>query len=105
MVSEGRPDSVEPLPYREVTEDHYAQDYTGDLRILAVDDESAVLAGRCPRCGCAFTYLHTRRTFRSARLPRGPQIPVMCTCTTGHPLRPSGEEGCGAFWNVVVERT
>ncbi|MFH0240950.1 hypothetical protein ACGRHY_00575 [Streptomyces sp. HK10] len=93
-----------PVPYREETEDRYADDYASGLRVLSADNESVVLSGRCPRCGCACTYLHVRRVFRRIRRePRERWVPVMCTCAADHPGRPAGEEGCGAYWNVVLE--
>ncbi|MFE9725715.1 hypothetical protein ACFYQ5_19460 [Streptomyces sp. NPDC005794] len=93
------------VPYHETTEDDYAATYTARLDITHVNEETAVLSGACPRCGCACAYVHTRRTFRGARRRLGDgEIPVHCTCATGHPGRPEGEAGCGAYWNVRLER-
>ncbi|WBO62825.1 hypothetical protein [Streptomyces camelliae] len=91
-------------PYREVTHDAYAARYTAGLRVEAAHG-MAVLYGWCPRCGCAFTYTHTDRVFRAPRRgPRPAHVPVLCSCAADHPGRPPGETGCGAYWNVVLER-
>ncbi|MER6685858.1 hypothetical protein [Streptomyces olivaceoviridis] len=92
-------------PYLETTHGDYAARYTAGLRVEAADAGVVVLYGRCPRCGCAFTYTHTDRVFRSPRRgPRPAHVPVLCACETDHPGRPAEETGCGAYWNVVVER-
>ncbi|WP_143631415.1 hypothetical protein [Streptomyces thermovulgaris] len=105
LTGREEPDTSAPVPYHETTEERYAGEYTTGLRILSVDDESVVLSGRCPRCGCACTYLYTHRSFRRPRRGlREQRIPVICTCSTDHPGRPDGEEGCGAYWNVLLEQ-
>ncbi|MEU6367274.1 hypothetical protein ABZ876_16440 [Streptomyces sp. NPDC046931] len=92
-------------PYRETTAGDFAARYTSGLRIVSADADVAVFSGRCPRCGCDFTYTHTGRVFRSPRRAPSPaQVPVICTCTADHPGRPPGEEGCGAYWNIILER-
>ncbi|CAL9276906.1 hypothetical protein ACFC5H_17275 [Streptomyces rochei] len=99
------PATREPVPYREVTEDHYAPTYTAEVTVTPVDAESVVLSGRCPRCRCPAVFLHAPRTFRAAPRRAGrSDIPVICTCTTPHPDRPEDETGCGAYWNVRLER-
>ncbi|MFI6348429.1 hypothetical protein [Streptomyces sp. NPDC050560] len=94
-----------PVAYLETSGDDYAARYTAGLRVEGVDVGLVVLHGRCPRCGCAFSCTHTDRVFRSPRR-RGPRayVPVLCECGTRHPGRPADEKGCGAYWNVVVER-
>lgn len=92
------------VSYRETTADHYARDFIREAQALCVDDETTVLSGSCPRCGCSFTFTYRPRAFRSPRRgPRVREIPVMCTCTTEHEGRPADEEGCGAYWNVRLE--
>ncbi|MER7764038.1 hypothetical protein [Streptomyces sp. NPDC097619] len=95
------------LPYLEVTDAAYAPAYVTGLRRDDTAD-GAVLTGTCPRCGCAFAFTYTRRVFRHPR-PRsgrvdGATVPVLCVCGSPHEGRPEGEEGCGAYWNVVLER-
>ncbi|MFF9486004.1 hypothetical protein [Streptomyces sp. NPDC014676] len=93
-----------PVPYRETTADGYARDFTREARALSVDDDTTVLSGSCPRCGCSFTFTYRPRAFRGPRRgPRVREIPVMCTCAVEHEGRPAGEEGCGAYWNVRME--
>ncbi|WP_234336268.1 hypothetical protein [Streptomyces sp. NRRL S-1022] len=94
-----------PVAYLETTHRDYAARYTAGLRAEAAAAGLVVLRGRCPRCGCAFTYTHTDRVFRSAgRGARPAHVPVLCACETAHPGRPPEETGCGAYWNVLVER-
>ncbi|MFQ6145151.1 hypothetical protein [Streptomyces sp. SID10815] len=99
------PASGAAVPYLETTRREYARRYTAGLTVEAADDGVAVLHGACPRCGCAFGYTHTDRVFRSPRRrPRPAHVPVLCECDGEHPGRPPEEKGCGAYWNVVVER-
>ncbi|MGW5213054.1 MULTISPECIES: hypothetical protein [unclassified Streptomyces] len=100
----GHPTAGRRVPYREMTAEPYARDFTREAQALPVDDETTVLSGSCPRCGCSFTYTYRPRAFRGPRRgPRVREVPVMCTCTTEHEERPVGEEGCGAYWNVRLE--
>ncbi len=104
VTSSGQPPAGPSVPYQEVTDDAYAPAYVRGARILSSDPEATVLGGTCPRCGCPCVFEHVPRTFRSPRRgPRVREIPMMCTCTTGHEDRPAGEEGCGAYWNVRLE--
>ncbi|MEU6979395.1 MULTISPECIES: hypothetical protein [unclassified Streptomyces] len=96
------------LPYREVTDPSYADAYTAGLRVSDTRD-GAVLSGSCPRCACPFDFSYTRRVFRYPR-PGGRSapavtVPVLCVCEAPHEGRPADEEGCGAYWNVVLERS
>ncbi|MFF1644904.1 hypothetical protein [Streptomyces sp. NPDC058240] len=99
------------LPYDEVTEPGYPASYTAGLRIEATGD-GAVLTGTCPRCHCATVYTWTRSVVRAAPRTGRPRrtgtglvpVPVLCVCTTEHPGRPGDEEGCGAYWNILLER-
>ncbi|MEV7418586.1 hypothetical protein [Streptomyces sp. NPDC089919] len=91
------------LPYREVTAAAYAAAYTAGLRLTGTPD-GAVLSGACPRCACPFDFTYVRRAYRHR--PGAPvTVPVLCVCDTPHTGRPPGEEGCGAYWNVLLERT
>ncbi|OXY99243.1 hypothetical protein BEK98_04065 [Streptomyces diastatochromogenes] len=104
-VTNSAPAPGTPEPYVEMTRADYAAHYTTGLRVEAADDGVAVLHGRCPRCGCVFSYTHTDRVFRSPRrTPRPTHVPVLCECEAEHPGRPPEEKGCGAYWNVLVER-
>ncbi|MET9915522.1 hypothetical protein ABZZ04_00310 [Streptomyces sp. NPDC006435] len=98
------------LPYEEVTEPGYPAAYTAGLLIEPTGD-GAVLTGTCPRCHCATVYTWTRSVVRSApRVVRSGTpgtglvpVPVLCVCRTEHPGRPGDEEGCGAYWNILLE--
>ncbi|MER7052866.1 MULTISPECIES: hypothetical protein [unclassified Streptomyces] len=92
----------EPVAYRETTRADYAATYAQAVDVVPVNQETVVLSGRCPRCGCACTYLHVRRAYRGPS-HRADGIPVICTCETAHPGRPEDETGCGAYWNVRLE--
>ncbi|MER8048051.1 hypothetical protein [Streptomyces sp. NPDC094032] len=96
------------LPYLEVTAASYAVAYTAGLRVTGTRD-GAVLSGWCPRCACPFDFTYTRRLFRhprpGGRSARTVDVPVLCVCEAPHAGRPAEEEGCGAYWNVVLERT
>ncbi|MFF9568693.1 hypothetical protein [Streptomyces sp. NPDC014685] len=99
------------LPYEEVTEPGYPAAYTAGLLVEPTGD-GAVLTGTCPRCHCATVYTWTRSVVRSApRVVRSGHpgtrlvpVPVLCVCRTEHPGRPGDEEGCGAYWNILLER-
>ncbi len=93
------------MPYLETTHDDYAVRYTTGLRVEAADAGVVVLYGRCPRCGCAFTYTHTGPGVSRAA-PHAPAgaLPVLARARPGIPGRPADETGCGAYWNVLVER-
>ena len=95
-------------PYKEMTEDDYARMYTARLVVTPVNDETMVFSGICPRCGCACTFVAARRAYRwrpRGRVRGAVGIPMYCTCTTEHPGRPVNEKGCGAYWNVNLDRT
>ncbi|MEU7017612.1 hypothetical protein [Streptomyces sp. NPDC046385] len=96
------------LPYLEVTAASYADAYTAGLQVTDTRD-GAVLSGSCPRCACPFDFTYTRRVFRyprpGGRYAPAVTVPVLCVCETPHEGRPADEEGCGAYWNVVLERT
>ncbi|MEV8451277.1 hypothetical protein AB0467_01420 [Streptomyces sp. NPDC052095] len=98
------------LPYQEVTEPGYPASYTTDLAVEPTGD-GAVLTGTCPRCRCTTVYTWTRSVVRAApRTGSGHAgtglvpVPVLCVCATEHPGRPDDEEGCGAYWNILLER-
>ncbi|MFJ1897061.1 MULTISPECIES: hypothetical protein [unclassified Streptomyces] len=104
------PPRTPDLAYEEVTEPGYPAAYTACLRIEPTGD-GAVLTGICPRCRCTMVYTWTRSVVRAAsRTRRGRTgtglvaVPVLCVCVTGHPGRPDDEEGCGAYWNIQLER-
>lgn len=109
-----------PLPYAEITH----EDYGVQARSFTVVPTrgGVVLCGLCPRCADTMEFLYVNRVYRRFRLLRAeggasssaqpPQqrraaseegfIPMACTCTEDHPGRPSGEDGCGAHWNIVL---
>ncbi|MFG2671760.1 hypothetical protein ACPXCP_21830 [Streptomyces sp. DT20] len=104
------PPSRPALAYEEVTEPGYPVAYTACLRIEPTGD-GAVLTGTCPRCRCTMVYTWTRSVVRAASRTRRRRtgtglvaVPVLCVCVTGHPGRPDDEEGCGAYWNIQLER-
>ncbi|MFF0430666.1 hypothetical protein ACFYU9_00355 [Streptomyces sp. NPDC004327] len=96
------------LPYLEVTAAGYAAAYTARLRMTDTAD-GVVLSGTCPRCACPFDFTYTRRVYRDrpagGRSAHTVTVPVLCVCETHHEGRPDEEEGCGAYWNVLLERT
>lgn len=103
----GRPDR--PLmPYHEVTEPGF-----GD-KALSFETEQIrgglILRGACPRCDDLMEFPHVDKVYKGRLLPRrrqsgasGGTLPMMCTCDGEHPGRPSGEDGCGAYWNITLE--
>jgi hypothetical protein len=103
----------QPMPYREVTEDRYAES-AQNFTIEEPRPGTLVLRGPCPRCEAIIDIPVVSGIFRSSRLlgSRGPhnspatgQIePMMCTCEDDHPGRPEGAFGCGAYWTLVLSR-
>ena len=93
------------LPYMEVAqvpkiESFHAEAARGGL----------IISGPCPRCTHEMQFAVMRGVYRQgvfnitdAPSPQKNQIVTMlCTCGQPHPGRPSGEVGCGAYWNIEV---
>lgn len=105
----------EPIEYREVTSDAFA---AGVSLFTAVPIPGGVsLTGPCPRCGHAMEDLHLTVVFLCPPSPPSvvsqprhsageepAPVHMVCTCSVLHPGCPEGEDGCGAYWNVMVGR-
>jgi hypothetical protein len=94
------------LPFEEVTNSTYSTTHLSGLKIEGTWKE-AVLSGTCPRCGHGFQFIHPWRTYRSLfqRRPDGLlPVQIACVCDEDHPGRPADDEGCGAYWNVLLRR-
>jgi hypothetical protein len=103
------------LPYQEITAPEYA---TLAARLFTVEDAGAgvaVLRGSCPRCGAVLevpvvtdvfqgmrSLLDIVRRRGAAPLPGEHVEPMACTCADGHPNRPEGRVGCGAYWTLLL---
>jgi hypothetical protein len=93
---------ADPVPFEEVTEDGYAQTFV-DACTVTPTRRGVLLAGTCPRCGDPMGFPLTTKVFLSGTpgAAAAEKREVLCTCQVAHPGRPSGEEGCGAYWNVT----
>ncbi|MFD3311949.1 hypothetical protein [Streptomyces sp. NPDC058656] len=95
-----------PHPFEEITRPTYAEAHLAGLRIEGSRHE-AVLSGVCPRCEHPFQYVHPLAGFRGLRRPRSRDtysVQVACVCTEEHPGRPADDEGCGAYWILLLQR-
>lgn len=108
------PDNGSParpsVPFEEVTSDDYAQVFARGCTAVPTS-RGHLLQGRCPRCGDPMDFLVVTEVWQnittataSAEDTSSPsdELPLLCTCSQLHPGRPTDEEGCGAYWNVVV---
>lgn len=98
------------VPFGEVTSDDYAATFTGGCTAVPTS-RGHVLRGTCPRCGDSMDFLVVTEVWQSITTATPPaespsstqdEVPLLCTCSAPHPGRPADEEGCGAFWNIVV---
>ena len=95
-----------PKPFEEITHPAYAATHLAGLRIEGTRHE-AVLSGTCPRCEHAFQYVHPLTGFRGPwpHRSRGTySVQVACVCEEEHPGRPDDDEGCGAYWLLLLQR-
>ena len=98
--------SQQSMPFAEVTESGYSADHLSGLSVEGSWKE-VVLNGTCPRCAHTFQFVHPWRGFRSPlrQRPSGLlPVQVVCVCEEEHPGRPADDEGCGAFWIVLLRR-
>lgn len=107
--------AADELPYREITDPEYS---TTAARLFTAEDAGpgvTVLRGSCPRCGAALEVPLVTDVFQGMRSIPGiirrrratPQPderiePMACTCNDGHPHRPEGRVGCGAYWTLLL---
>lgn len=105
-TSVARPDRPQPvIKFEEVTSDEFARKATSFE--VKVRRDGALLSGICPRCGDPMEFVHVQRVYRGSprrnRESNGATvIPVMCTCEGDHAGRPKDEQGCGAYWNLLL---
>lgn len=106
-----------PLPYKEITEDTYAETAANELTVTELARGTLVASGPCPRCRDFIEITLVNKIFRYWRSgggsPRaaapnvreaGHEEPMMCTCQDDHPGRPEGRPGCGAYWALTISR-
>ena len=107
----GQPDALdyEPdaLEYKEVTEPDFGASAADAFSVVSIRG-GVILRGSCPRCGDLMEFPYVERVYRGlgGQAQQAGQLGVVqmvCTCTAQHPRRPEGEEGCGAYWNVVLQ--
>ncbi|QGN48116.1 hypothetical protein GKC29_15565 [Micromonospora sp. WMMC415] len=109
------PPDGEPLPYREVTDEKYAESAARTFTVDEPDPGTLVLRGPCPRCHALIDIAVVDGVFRTSRLlGAGPwrrgrstadhEEPMLCTCQESHPGRPDDAVGCGAYWTLVLSR-
>ena len=104
-----------PLPYKEMSDDTYAESAVKDFTVTEPARGTLVLRGPCPRCHAFIEIPLVSSIFRSsrsvggwprARAPKaaeaGHKEPMMCTCEDDHPNRPAGRSGCGAYWTLII---
>jgi CHAT domain len=105
----------ELLPYLEMTEDAYGPRAAESFTVEEPAAGTLVLRGPCPRCEALIEIPVVSSVFRLSRSIRGPLRrktpstaetghvePMMCTCQDGHPGRPEGYSGCGAYWTLTI---
>jgi hypothetical protein len=105
------------LPYRELSEDDYAQRAADRNFVLDVSEPGfPILRGTCPRCGHFMLFPVLEEVYKAVR-PENEQKPspakggtkgkeqtepMICTCEEEHPGRPAEAEGCGAYWKLLL---
>jgi hypothetical protein len=110
MTAEPNNNPAELLPYRHITEDHYAE-RAAETFVIEETPGGPVLRGPCPRCSDPMFFPLFSDVFRGT-LPDGTQPsasttaddfePILCTCRGEHPNRPAEYDGCGAYWNFEI---
>jgi hypothetical protein len=96
---------ADPLSFEETTADDYAQKFVDTCKPTNTR-RGVRLKGPCPRCADDMEFDLITGVFLSEGPGRSDDwLPVMCTCRSLHPGRPSGDEGCGAYWNVTRPTT
>lgn len=103
------------LPYLEMTNEAYSLQAAGSFTVEEPARGTLVLRGPCPRCETLIEIPVVSSIFRLSRSVRSPLRrkapsaagsdhiePMMCTCQDGHPGRPEGYSGCGAYWTLAI---
>src|SRR4051812_8563568 len=96
----------DPVDYEETTADDYAEMFV-DSATPSKTRRGVLLSGTCPRCNDRMDYPIVTEVFQSPTDGSQPaaatnETPLLCTCKVAHPKRPADEEGCGAYWNIVL---
>lgn len=97
------------IPYKEVTDSSFADLAAKTFTVRHQEPGILVLSGRCPRCDAAIEFQIVSHLVKGFRFPwKSPKPnasqaasdvhPFICTCRENHPGRPSGIDGCGAYW-------
>jgi hypothetical protein len=105
----------EPLPYREMTDESYAESAARDFTVEEPKRGILILRGPCPRCRAIIDIpvvdgIFFRASLRDARMwhrrrsGADHEEPMLCTCEERHPGRPDDAVGCGAYWTLVLSR-
>lgn len=96
------------LPYEETTSDALGELAASEMSYSFVPDEDPEdvrVVGPCPRCHGSMTYTWPLVVVRQLTVaaPNQLRITVWCKCLGAH--AGAGEnEGCGAYWTLLVER-
>ena len=96
-----------PHAFKEITRTSYAADHLTGLRVEGGRHE-VVLSGICPRCRHPFQFVHPLSGFRGLRPARPGDtytVQVACLCAVEHPDCPEDDEGCGAYWVLLLRRS
>lgn len=112
--------SAPQVPYREITESHYATTAAVAFVIEEYATGMWLLRGPCPRCAAVIDIPVVSEVVKGAdrtalgpspdraqepgapASEEGPSEAVICTCDEAHEGRPDGRVGCGAYWNFVL---
>ncbi|WP_431947574.1 hypothetical protein [Micromonospora marina] len=93
-----------PIVFAEVTDGSYAEKFATTCKSRETRRGIEVI-GTCPRCSDVIGLLLPDRVFLNAGTPSAAKITtVLCNCDEDHANRPTGEEGCGAYWNLNLTR-
>lgn len=104
----------EPRPYNEVSDPGYAECAAGKFTLDMSQPGFPVLRGTCPRCKDFMIYPVLDDVYKTIRpnddgatsetsgeAGSGGRVePMICTCEAEHPGKPTGAEGCGAYWSL-----
>ncbi|KUN79275.1 hypothetical protein [Streptomyces griseoruber] len=96
----------DPVPYEEGSSQGYSERAADRFELVRHARRYLVASGPCPRCNAHLEIPIVTEAVRAlgngGPASGGTEVPMYCECEGEHPGRPDGEEGCGAYWLLVV---
>ncbi|MXM62171.1 hypothetical protein GR925_01565 [Streptomyces sp. HUCO-GS316] len=96
----------DPVSYEESSSQEYSQRAADRFELVRHARRYLVASGPCPRCNAHLDIPvvteAVRRLGNGALASGATEVPMYCVCEGEHQGRPDGEEGCGAYWLLVL---